>query len=269
MLRILFMGIIIISALRVNAQIEINDFKYVVVPDNYSFFKGKDVYQINSLTKFLFNKYGFEAYMNGDDYPEDLKINGCKALQADVKRKAGVFVTKLTVELKDCNGRVVFTSSEGRSREKEFQPAYHQALREAFKDIEALQYKYNSNKEKNITEESVKEKPIEVAGKQDVVSSEKEKESVMPSSPLENFVSYLFNNTSFVFKKQEYGFEIFKNQDKEISIGKVFKSTNGKSYIVQAGDLSGNGYFDGYGNFILERINPATNKIITDTFARQ
>ena len=264
MVRIFFIGMIIISALHVNAQSEINDFKYVVVPDNYSFFKGRDVYQINSLTKFLFNKYGFEAYMNGDDYPEDLKINGCKALQADVKRRAGVFVTKLTVELKDCNGRVIFTSSEGRSREKDFKPAYHEALRDAFKDIEALHYKYNSDKEKGTIK-----KPVAVAGKQEIVDSEKENESAELSSPAEGFISYVFKDINFVFKKQEYGFEIFKNQEKEVPIGKIFKSTNGKSYIVQAGDLSGNGYFDGYGNFILERINPLTNKIITDTFARQ
>lgn len=261
MVRIFFIGMIMISALHVNAQSEINDFKYVVVPDNYSFFKGRDVYQINSLTKFLFNKYGFEAYMNGDDYPEDLKTNGCKALQADVKRTSGVFVTKLTVELKDCNGRVVFTSSEGRSREKEFKPAYHEALRGAFKDIEELHYKYSGGKEK-----STAEKLDKVAGKQKNTNSEEVKEEVVLSSPAENSISYLFNETNFVFKKQEYGFEIFKN---EVSTGKLFKSTNGKSYIVQAGDLSGNGYFDGYGNFILERINPVTNKIITDTFARQ
>ncbi|MCX2762156.1 hypothetical protein [Aquimarina muelleri] len=259
MLRILFIGIITISALRVNAQSEINDFKYVVVPDNYTFFKGKDVYQINSLTKFLFNKYGFEAYMNGDDYPEDLKINGCKALQADVKRKSGVFVTKLTVELKDCNGRIVFTSSEGRSREKEFKPAYHEALREAFKDVEGLHYNYNGNKEKS----------VRIKGQQEEGVVSEEMQAVALSSSIESTISYLFNNTIFVFKKQEYGFEIFKHEEKEMLVGKAFKSKISKSYIVQAGDLSGNGYFDAYSNFILERINPVTNKIVTDTFARQ
>ena len=256
-LRVLFLGLFLISTMCINAQKDINEYKYVIVPESYSFLKKSDQYQLNSLTKFLLNKYGFNAFLHAQNFPEDLKSNGCKALKAIVTRKSGVFVTKLIVELIDCNGNVVFTSSEGRSREKDYKPAYHEALRMAFKDVKTLNYKYVGDKEEKI----VKSEPVK---------AEEIKETVVETTtPLENLITYLFNDANFVFKKQEYGYEMFKNEGEQVSIGKIFKSSNGKSYIVQAGDLSGNGYFDGYGNFILERINPVTNKLITDTFARQ
>ena len=121
---------------------KINEYKYVIVPDSYLFLKDKDEYQLNSLTKFLFNKYGFEALMQSDGFPSDLRNNGCKALHADVKNESGLFQTKLFVELKDCNNKVVYLSEQGKSREKDYKTAYHEALRNAFLGIEKLNYTY-------------------------------------------------------------------------------------------------------------------------------
>ncbi|WP_025666439.1 hypothetical protein [Aquimarina megaterium] len=268
MLRILFLGIVLISTLSVNAQKNINEYKYVIVPNSYNFLKGEDRYQLNSLTKFLLTKYGFEAYIKEENFPEDLKTNGCKALRAHVKKRSGVFLTRLTLELTDCNGSVVFTSVEGKSRKKEFKEAYHEALRNTFTSVEALNYTYSGDKEEEIVKKEVVKTPS-VKKEEPIQTKEEVKEIVEATSPSENSITYLFNDVSFMFKKQDYGYEIFKSEEKQTSIGKIFKSGGGKNYIVQAGDLSGNGYFDGYGNFILERINPATNKLITDTFARQ
>ncbi|MEW7292303.1 hypothetical protein [Aquimarina sp. 2304DJ70-9] len=249
------------------AQKSVNDYKYVVVPAGYSFFNDKDAYQLNSLTKFLFNKYGFNAFKVGDDFPEDLKNNGCKKLLADIKKGNGLFVTKLIIELTDCNGVVVYSSSEGTSREKEYRKAYQEALRGAFKDVEKLGYKYNGSQEVRTAAAAV---PLEKKDKpSDRVEATKEEQPVS-TAPSENTLSYTLNDQSFVLEKQEYGYELLQKQnDKLISLGKIYKMTRDNSYLVSAKDLSGGGHFDGFGNFILERINPATNKLITDTLARQ
>ncbi len=131
------------------SQSNLSDYKYVIVPNKFDFLKEKDQYQLNSLAQFLFNKYGFEALMEGGDYPEDLIRNRCLALRSDVMKGAGMFKTKLTVELKDCNDRLVYTSELGESREKDYAKAYVEALRASFKSIEALNYKYKPNE--NIT----------------------------------------------------------------------------------------------------------------------
>ena len=102
------------------SQSSLNKYKYIIVPHKFDFLKEKDQYQLNALTQFLFNKYGFEAIMEGTAYPEDLIRNRCLALKSDVNKDSSMFKTKLTVELYDCNDKLVFTSSIGESREKEF-----------------------------------------------------------------------------------------------------------------------------------------------------
>lgn len=124
------------------SQTNLNAYKYIIVSKKYDFLKEADQYQVNSLSKFLFNKYGFEALMEGETYPEDLIKNRCSALKADALKEPGMFKTKLAIELKDCNDQVVYTSDLGESREKEFKKSYTEAIRNAFKSIEALNYKY-------------------------------------------------------------------------------------------------------------------------------
>ena len=131
------------------SQANLNNYKYVIIPNKFDFLKEKDQYKLNSLSQFLFNKYGFEAIMEGTAYPEDLIRNRCLALKSDVIKGSGMFKTKLSLELKDCNDRVVYTSGEGESREKEYKTAYNQALRDAFKSVGTLSYKYEPNE--NIT----------------------------------------------------------------------------------------------------------------------
>ncbi|MDO5978026.1 hypothetical protein [Flavivirga spongiicola] len=127
------------------SQSNLNDYKYVIVPNKFDFLKKKDQYQLNSLTQFLFKKCGFVALMEGDAYPDDLARNRCLALRSDAIKGSGMFKTKLTVELKDCNDQLIYTSKLGESREKDYAKAYAGALRNAFNSIEALNYKYEPN----------------------------------------------------------------------------------------------------------------------------
>jgi hypothetical protein len=124
------------------SQTNLNDYKYVIVPKKYDFLKEENQYQINSLAKFLFQKYGFETLMEGDDYPLDLAKDRCLALKSNLINDSGLFKTKLKIVLKACNDKIVYTSGVGESREKEYDKAYNLALREAFKSLETLNYKY-------------------------------------------------------------------------------------------------------------------------------
>lgn len=127
------------------SQANLNDYKYVIVSKKYDFLKEVDQYQINSLSKFLFNKYGFQALMEGENYPEDLIQNRCLALKSNMIKGSGMFKTKLSLELTDCQDQVVYTSAAGESREKEYKKAYTEATRNAFKYLELLNYKYEPN----------------------------------------------------------------------------------------------------------------------------
>jgi hypothetical protein len=164
------------------AQSNLNNYKYVIVPAKYDFLKDKDQYQLNSLTQFLFNKYGFEALIEGEKYPDDLMKNRCLALKSDLIKDSGMFKTKLAVELKDCNDQVVYTSQMGESREKEYDKAYTQAVRNAFESLELLNYKYEPSSTLAVTESQEVVANNQVAKeiqqlKEEILSLKKEKES--------------------------------------------------------------------------------------------
>ncbi|TPN81330.1 hypothetical protein [Aquimarina algicola] len=268
-LRIIILGLAVTFVFnKSNAQKSVNDYKYVIIPKKFEFLSKEDQYQLNSMTKFLLNKYGFQTFMQGDDFPEDLKLNGCKALMANVQKNSGFLQTKLVVELKDCNANVIFASEEGKSREKEFRKAYQQALRNAFKSIGTLNYSYVGDKEQPVPATSSSNTAVTTSDNK-AISTQENSATVNQVDTTKKTLSYTLNEEAYIFEKRDYGFEMFKQEEQKKSIGKIYKSNSNKSFIVKAGELSGTGYFDSYGNFILERINPVNDKLISDTFARQ
>ena len=67
------------------AQGNLDAYKYVIVPDKYDAFKEVDKYQLNSLTKFLFKKYGFQTLSEKIAYPAEVINNPCLAVTAKIE----------------------------------------------------------------------------------------------------------------------------------------------------------------------------------------
>ncbi len=140
----IIVAFVFISQLGLLAQEEINAYKYIIVPNKFEFLSSEDQYQINSLTRFLFNKYGYTAFLQDDTLPEDLESNRCLALTANVNEvKGGFLKTKMQIKLLDCNDKVIAESRVGETREKEYSKAYNLAVREAFETFQNFEYKYN------------------------------------------------------------------------------------------------------------------------------
>jgi hypothetical protein len=127
----------------------INDYKYAIVPSKFTFLKEKDQYRLNTLTKMLLEKYGFVTFFDTDILPVEVAENNCNKVFVEVQSNGNMFMTKMSIVLKDCKNTILFTSVEGKSREKEYQTSYNQALREAFNSFETLGYKYNGNGNSN------------------------------------------------------------------------------------------------------------------------
>ena len=130
------------SAISGHAQNTINNYKYVLVPEQFSFLKQANQYRLNTLTKVLLEEKGFTVYFDNSELPTEIANNKCKALNADVAEKKGMFTTTLTLILKDCQGNVVFKGKEGKSREKEFDASYNEALRNAFASLNEVPYTF-------------------------------------------------------------------------------------------------------------------------------
>ena len=125
------------------AQSPLDGYKYIIVPKKFDFLEEENQYRVNSQTKYLFDKNGYTTLLKGSDYPEDLKKNPCLGAEAKVIDESNSFTTKVRVSVSNCLGQVVFTSEEGRSKEKTYPKTYSLALNSAFESVAALRYEYN------------------------------------------------------------------------------------------------------------------------------
>lgn len=121
----------------------INDYKYIIVPEKFDWLKESNEYNLNAVTKMIFEKYGWQVFYPNQKLPDELALDRCKALYADVLNESGLLSTGLAIALKDCTGKTVFTSVEGKSKQKSYQKAYYEALREASQSVAQLNYKYS------------------------------------------------------------------------------------------------------------------------------
>ena len=143
MKKLLLLSFVLAFMFKSESQSDLNNYKYAVVPLQYEFFKGKDVYRLNTLTRALFKEQGFSTYFTEQELPEDLFKDRCLALYPNViKVKGGLFKRKVQIIIKDCTGNIIHESDIGDSGENNHQKAYHEALRKAFKSVERLKYKY-------------------------------------------------------------------------------------------------------------------------------
>ncbi len=111
------------------------NYKYVIVPKKFSFFSQENEFNTNLITKAFFEKEGFVVFFDTDEFPSELANNRCLALYVDALKKSNMFTTKINIEIKDCSNKIIYTSIQGSSREKEYQKAYVEAFRIALSSV--------------------------------------------------------------------------------------------------------------------------------------
>ena len=122
------------------AQLGPNDYKYAQVPSKFEFQKKKNQFRINSTIKFFLEQREFVAYYDDEIQPQEFASSNCNKFFVNVLENSTMFLTKIKIEIKDCTGKVILVSEEGTSRQKEYEPAYTEALRIALKSIERIKY---------------------------------------------------------------------------------------------------------------------------------
>ncbi|MQP24673.1 hypothetical protein GFJ94_06310 [Flavobacterium sp. LMO8] len=115
-----------------------DNYKYVIVPKKFSFFKEENKYNLNVMTKSFFETEGFQVYFETDEFPKELAENRCLALFVDPEDGSNMFTTKVSIELKDCYNKVLQTSDLGISKQKDFKNAYNEAFRKSLSSMKGL-----------------------------------------------------------------------------------------------------------------------------------
>jgi hypothetical protein len=151
----------------VNAQL--NNYKYIIVPKKFEAYKTVNKYQTSTLVKYYFEQNGFNAVYD-DALPPDLANERCLGLVADIEDSSSLFATKLNITLKDCNNVEVFRSMEGKSRIKEFNESYKDAIQKAFVSFSGMNYSYVPKTKVKVQDEA----PVTISFKGDVKTVEEE-----------------------------------------------------------------------------------------------
>jgi uncharacterized protein with FMN-binding domain len=231
----LFMSIISKSF----SQKSLSDYSYVIVSEQFEFQQEKDKYQLNSLTKFLFNKYGFHAYF---DREVPLNVFRCDGLWAEAEGTPGFIITKVQLVLRDCTGEEVFRTNYGKSKVKDYKKAYYESVRNAFndiiklnvnqKDIEVVDIEITSESQ-NLTDNT---KNLSVAETSIVATNSIKKtplkkveptieKTINLNLPLNKYTNYNYMGTVFLLRKTAIGYSLYQElidtDDDLLLIGKI------------------------------------------------
>ena len=214
----------------------LNDYKYASVPSKFDFLSEKDQFNVNTYTKMFMEKYGFESYLDSDALPASFATNNCNKVFVEVINSSTFFLTRLKVVLKDCKNNVLFTSLEGKSKEKELKVAYLEALRQAFTSFIPLNHKYNG-----------KEKPQYIEQKVAIVTQDIPKEVVSNSL----YAQPISNGFQLVNSEPKVVIKIYKTSVKDFYIA-VRDNLNGVLFLKES-----NWMFEFYkeGNLVSEKID--------------
>ncbi|MDP3311831.1 MAG: hypothetical protein Q8S45_00580 [Lutibacter sp.] len=234
-------------------QQQLNNYKYILVPKRFEFQKLDDQYQLNSLTKFLFNKAGYTVFFSDDSLPQEVANNGCLALKTLIVDNSSMFTTKVKIDLLDCYNTIVLSTAEGSSKEKDYKKGYQEAIRNAFTELENLNYKYNTAA--NVTSMGVVKKEmkevivtpnVEIKEVEEVQIKKEPKIKIM-SKPIEEPIevlavkpsenglvgNYDFGNYGVgTIKKNESEYIVVVG-DEHLEIAQIFTTSKPKIFIIK------------------------------------
>lgn len=197
---------------------KLSNYSFIVVPKKFDFQFADDQYQLNSLLKFLFNKHGFHAYFD-DELPD---VSRCDGLRAEVKGDLNFVWTRVTIYIKDCEGNIIYTSEEGRSKLKEYSKTYNEALRRAFESIEVL---FVQQKEVRVLKDYEESSQTKEEKKVEVVTIKDDPLHL----PVSKYSNYTKEGKSFLMRKTNEGFSLYE-ETAESNDGLKY---SGKIFVVE------------------------------------
>ncbi len=231
----------------------VNDYKAVIISLKYDFLKSENQYRLQTLTKVNLVKAGFQAFYSNESIPAEFN-DRCSLIYVDVKNEKAFLVTKLFIIFKDCTGTIIFQSEIGKSKEKEFQTAYFEALNNAFQSVYDLQYKYSPGSSMTLVSKTeVIPETIPTAMVSDKVATNSTNSAKVGEVKISNLL---------YAQPTSYGYQLIDSEPKVVM--KVYKTSNPVSFMATKGSVQGilvakdnQWFFEYYQNeqFISEMIN--------------
>lgn len=171
------LSIFLMAGFASEAQVNLNEYKYIVVPKRFDGFKNENQHQTSTYIKYLFSKKGFSTVYD-DNLPEDLAANRCLGLYVDLIDNSSMFTTKTVLGLNDCNNQEVFFTQEGKSKKKDYKDAFTEAISKSFGSFDSIDYVYEPK------EAAKQEEPVTVSFKNDVKTLDDQSKVAQKNDPM-------------------------------------------------------------------------------------
>ena len=235
---------------------------YVRVPDRFEFLDEENEYQLNALAAFLLEKHGFEVLYKKETPPG---VDPCQVLTAAIDNKSNLFRSKVQLKLQDCTQNTVFTSEEGKSKEKDYKKGFHEAFREAFQSLKNFDLGQLTVSDVNATKIDRRVVPAVTS-----VEEKDEVEDIVPETSEEKTNDKLFRNGNQLYelKSNSAGFALFKEGEDE-KFATLLKSGSGTNYIYSSKNLQGNAFFEASGNLVVEYLDANSGQLISVKYELQ
>ncbi|BAO54639.1 hypothetical protein [Nonlabens marinus] len=243
----LLVAILLISFAFAKAQ-SVNNYKYIIVDNEYEFQSSANEYRLNELMEFELQKYGFETYRDNEVLPKDLNLGVCNSLNLKVF-KSGVFWSDIYAHLENCDGEILFTTKEARGTQKNYEKAYFSAVREAFQSFEELSYAYEGPyvKEPNVITRTADVVETKVNEPKVIVAKEETTNIDVSEQEVYDYQEKSDAAYALKFDESKSNFELYRFGAK---VGSGRKSAAGV-YLVTSASFTGIGFIEN-DSFIVE-----------------
>ena len=164
------------------------------------------------------------------------------SLFASVKEESGFLTLKNIIEIKDCYGKIIYTSKVGKTKLKDYKKGYQDAIRRAYETMEDFEYSYNPtlvSEEKKVEKEEIIAKNISdevvsnvvVSPKVIITSEDKNTETTKGKNLTTLYAQAIENGFQLVNTKPEVIFILLKTNVKDTYL---IKDKNGSFYKKDA-----------------------------------
>ena len=237
-LALLFFSIYFVSVKAQESEIrKLNAYENVIVPVQFDSAKQENEYLLSSLTRHLLKQHGFNVFMDNETLPIAAQQDPCLNLRASVLTQGGMFAftTEVTLVFYDCRNQIVY-KAQGSSREKKFDKAHQEALRDAFDKFGGYRYAYEPLKK----------------GEQHETQLQQKQSIQKQLAP-----QYNWEGKRYQLQKIELGYLLL---DAEGNRKAVITENSDKQYFFNSADINGSLKIDTNQDLIVEYFNMQTGK---------
>ncbi|CAM4373575.1 hypothetical protein [Flavobacterium terrigena] len=101
----------------------------ILISSKYDFQNEKNSYNINNMLKAILTSNNYQVYFDDEILPMEIAQNRCNALTGILVDNSNLLLTKIKLQIKDCQNNLLFESAEVKSREKDIQTGFMECVK--------------------------------------------------------------------------------------------------------------------------------------------